>query len=149
MDGLYRLASVKAALAICVAILAGSLVAPTGASDPAVMIVPGTSLGIVPRGGAAGGDAVYCNGCDIIGPRNLQGGGPGGANFDIGAGSTEDPSDLALNWDIGRCTLIYGGTKNLLAKFCPSGITFYKRPRFPGGWSWWSVHHYRKVRHAH
>ena len=105
------------------------LAVPATAQDPAIIIVPGTSLGIVPRGGAAGGDALYLNAGDIIGPRNLQGGGPGGTNFDIGAGSTSDPSDLALNYDVGRNVLIYDGRKRLVARFGPRGITFYVKPR--------------------
>jgi hypothetical protein len=99
------------------------------ASDPAIILVPGTNLGIVPRGGASGGDALYLNSGDIIGPRNIQCGGPGGAPCDIAAGSTEDPSDLALNWDVGRNVLIYDGHRRIVAKFGPGGITFYRRPR--------------------
>jgi len=117
----------KLALVLILGMLAGP-VAST-ASDTAIIIVPGTNLGIVPGGGAAGGDALFCNTCDIIGPRNLQGGGPGGTNFDIGAGSTSDPSDLALNYDVGRNVLIYDGRKHLLARFGPRGITFYVKPR--------------------
>jgi hypothetical protein len=113
------------------ALLVGMLIGPlsTNASDPAIMVVPGTSLGIVPQGGASGGDALYLNSGDIIGPRNLQGGGPGGAPFDIGAGSTQDPSSLSLQYDIGRDTLIWDGHKHLVARFGPGGIVFYKRPR--------------------
>jgi hypothetical protein len=139
-------------------LIAGTLVGPIAsvaqaslAQDP-ISIVPGTSLAMVPRGGAAGGDAVYCNGCDVIGPRNLQGGGPGGQPFDIGAGSTEDPGNLVFNWDVGDKSLFYAGQTwlprerrlllsvsrdgtrmwfngRLLAWFGSSGIVFYTRPK--------------------
>jgi hypothetical protein len=99
------------------------------ADGGAIPIVPGTSLGIVPQGGASGGDALYLNGGDIIGPRNLQGGGPGGQSFDIGAGSTEDPGDVVLNYDIGRNVLIYDGHKRLVARLGAGGIVFYQRPK--------------------
>lgn len=110
-------------------LLAGMFAAPTTASDPAIMIVPGTSLGIVPQGGASGGDALFLNGGDIIGPRNIQCGGPGGAPCDIAAGSTQDPSNLALNYDVGRDVLIYDGHKRLVARFGSRGIVFYAKPR--------------------
>lgn len=116
----------KLAVLWAAATLAGP-VAST-AQDPVISIVPGTALSIVPRGGAAGGDAVYCNGCDVIGPRNVEGGGPDGTNFDIGAGSTQNPGDLVLNYDVGRNTLIYDGHKHLVARFGPSGIVLYRRP---------------------
>jgi hypothetical protein len=111
-------------------VIAGMLAGPIAsiAQDQVISIVPNTSLAIVPRGGAGGGDALYLNGGDIIGPRNLQGGGPGGQPFDIAAGSTEDPGNLSLNWDVGRSTLIYDGHKHLIARFGPTGITFYRRP---------------------
>jgi hypothetical protein len=114
---------------LAVLIVALCLAIPATASDPAIVLVAGTSLGIVPRGGAAGGDALYLNGGDIIGPRNLQGGGPGGQNFDIGAGSTQDPGDVVLNYDIGRCTVIDDGHKHMLARFCRGRIEFYVKPR--------------------
>jgi hypothetical protein len=117
----------RLAILLAVAMLAGPVASV--AQDPAVVIVPGTSLGIVPRGGAAGGDAVYCNGCDFIGPRNMEGGGPDGTNFDIGAGSTQNPGDLVLNYDVGRNTLIFDGRKHLVARFGPHGIVFYTRPK--------------------
>lgn len=114
-----------------VVLLAGMLAGPVAstASDPAIVIVQDTSLGIVPGGGADGGDALYLNSGDFIGPRNIQCGGPGGAPCDIGAGSTEDPSNLALNFDIGRDTLIFDGHKHLVARIGHSGIVFYRRPR--------------------
>jgi hypothetical protein len=106
------------------------LASPSVASDPAIILVPGTTLGIVPRGGAAGGDALYLNSGDLIGPRNIQCGGPGGTPCDIGAGSTRDPSNLALNYDVGKDVLIFDGHKRLVARFGRHGIVFYRRPRF-------------------
>jgi hypothetical protein len=120
----------RVALCVLVVLLAASTAST--ASDPAIPIVQGTALGVVPGGGAAGGDAVYCNGCDVIGPRNLQGGGPGGTSFDIGAGSTQDPGDLVLNYDIGRDVLIYDGHKHLVARFGRRGIVFYVKPKLRG-----------------
>jgi hypothetical protein len=117
-------AALAAALLTIVLLAAQS----SNAGDPAINIVPGTSLGIVPRGGADGGDALYLNGGDIIGPRNLQGGGPSGSSFDIGAGSTNNPGDLVLNYDVGRRVLIFDGHKHLVASFGPNGIAFYRRP---------------------
>jgi hypothetical protein len=99
--------------------------APSVADDPVIPIVPNTSLALVPNGGAAGGDAVYCNNCDFIGPRNFQGGGPGGQNFDLGAGSTADPANLSLNWDIGKSTNIFEGHKRRVAHFGADGSKFY------------------------
>jgi hypothetical protein len=98
------------------------------------------TLPIEPNGGAAGGNALVLNGWDIRGPRNLQGGwltnDPESLNFDIGAGSTANPGDLVLNYDVGRRTLIYDGHKHLVASFGPGGIVFYRRPRVVGGWRW-------------
>jgi hypothetical protein len=98
---------------------------------------------IVPHGGAAGGDALVIPNGDLQGVRNIQGGSlanpPESLNLDIGAGSTQDPGNLVLNYDVGRDTLIYDGRKHLLARFSSNGITFYVRPRYRGaGWlySW-------------
>lgn len=108
------------------------------ASTTAIPIVPNTVFGIVPGGGAAGGDALYCNLCDLIGPRNLQGGGPGGEPFDIGAGSTADPSDIAFNWDVGRRSKFYDGHKHLVATFGPKGSKFYN-PRTGKLLAWFGI----------
>jgi len=95
---------------------------------------------ILPGGGAAGGDALMVPNGDIIGVRNIQGGTladpPESLNLDIGAGSTEHPGDLVLNFDVGRDTLIYDGHKRLLARFGPAGIRFYRRPSWPRLWRW-------------
>jgi len=125
------------------------LAVPATAQDPAIHLVPGTCLAIVPSGAPSGGDAIYCNQGTFIGLRDLQGGGPGGEPFDIGAGSTEDPSDLSVNWDIGRAFKVFQGTKALrfrcanegcglyfgaagqerLIAFFGKRITFYVKPR--------------------
>jgi hypothetical protein len=84
---------------------------------------------IEPNGGAAGGDALYLPRGDIIGVRNIQGGVAGDLNLDLGAGSTATPGNVAVNYDVGRDTLIYDGRKHLLARFGPRGITLYRRPR--------------------
>jgi hypothetical protein len=84
---------------------------------------------VEPNGGAAGGPALYLPRGDILNVRNIQGGVIGDLNLDIGAGSTEHPGSIVLNYDVGRCTVIYDGRKHKLARFCPSGITFYKKPR--------------------
>lgn len=99
-----------------------SITSPSLAQDPAIPIVPNTSLALVPHGGAAGGDAVYCNNCDFIGGRNWQG---GDANLDIGAGSTQNPHDISLNWDVGRNTYVYEGHKHLVASFGAYGSKYY------------------------
>lgn len=122
---LGNLISMRGMIVIALVLGIFSITTPSTASDPAIPIVPNTSLALVPNGGASGGDAVYCNNCDFIGPRNWQGGGPNGQPFDIGAGSTADPSDLSLNWDIGRNTKVYEGHKNLVAKFGSFGSKFY------------------------
>lgn len=116
-----------ATVAATITALTAPLAAPL-ATEPATIIVPGTTFGIVPHGGASGGDALYLNSGDIIGPRNIQCGGPGRTPCDIGAGSTQDPSNLALNYDVGHDTLIYDGHKHLVARF-GRHITFYQRPR--------------------
>lgn len=108
------------------------LAAPAAAQD--------YGLTVIPHGGAAGGDALVCNNCDARGFRNIQGGSqanpPESLNLDIGAGSTANPGDLVLNYDVGRRTLIYDGHKHLLASFGPDGIRFYRRPHEPVSWRW-------------
>lgn len=96
--------------------------APSVAQDSAIPIVPNTDLALVPKGGAAGGDAVYCNNCDLIGPRNVQSG-PNG--LDLGAGSTANPANISLNWDVGKSTNIFEGHKRKVAHFGADGSKFY------------------------
>lgn len=118
---------------VIVAALAAAVIAPVaGAAADA------TGWTIVPGGGAAHGDAAYCDTCDIIGVRNIQGGSNREQNLDIGAGSTANPGDLSLNYDIGRCTQIWNGHKQPIATFCPDRVQFYgpvefkQRVRFSG-----------------
>jgi hypothetical protein len=92
-------------------------------------IVIAASIAVVPAGGASGGDALYIPNGDIINVRNIQGGTIRDRNLDIGAGSTATPGNLVLNYDVGRCTVIYNGHKHKLARFCPDGITFYRKPQ--------------------
>jgi hypothetical protein len=116
-----------------VAGLVAAVVAPVaGAAADA------TGWTIVPGGGAAHGDAAYCNNCDVIGVRNLQGGNALEPNLDIGAGTTAQPGDLSLNYDIGRCTQVWNGHKQPIAIMCPNRVVFYvpvefkQRARFSG-----------------
>ena len=84
-----------------------------------------TGWSFVSGGGAAHGDAAYCNTCDVIGVRNIQGGSGGDMNLDIGAGTTVQPGDLSLNYDIGRCTKVWNGRKQPIATLCPERVVFY------------------------
>jgi hypothetical protein len=115
-------------------------------------------LSVVAGGGAAGGDALMLPNGDILNVRNIQGGTdtgtPGDLNLDIGAGSTQNPGDLVLNYDVGRRTLLYDGQKHLVASFGPDGITFYKTPKYEGGaheaskkgCGWWRWRRYCRTR---
>lgn len=105
------------------------LVAEAQAPQGPITLVPGTNLAIVPGGGASGGDALYCNYCDAIGWRNIQGGGFNGEPLDIGAGSTAQPSDVAINWDIGKAFKVYDGHKHLIMRVGASGIDVYGKIR--------------------
>ena len=84
-----------------------------------------------PTGSLAGTGLWDCHLCDIVGPRNIQGGeltsNPADLNLDIGAGSTQHPGHIVLNYDVGRCTHIFNGRKRKLASFCPRKIVFYQR----------------------
>lgn len=77
--------------------------------------------------------AVACNGCRLIGIRDIQGGLFTGRtedlNLDIGAGSTDNPGNVVINYDVGRRVLIYDGHRHLLARFGPAGIVFYRNPK--------------------
>ena len=67
---------------------------------------------------------------DIVGPRNMQGGSNADPNFDIGAGSTQNPGNVNVNWDIGRDLNVYDGRKHLIASFTRDGVDFYVKVRF-------------------
>ena len=127
----------RAAIALTAACLFGAA-AFSGAQDPGTVTV-------IQGGGAEGGPALYLNNGDVIGVRNIQGGtvtnSRGSLNLDLGAGSSADRGDIVLNWDTGRCTLLYAGhpewgARNRVAKFCPDGITFYKPIHGGRRWSW-------------
>lgn len=83
-------------------------------------------------GGAEGPGvlSLYLNNCDILGVRNIQGGiQEGNRNLDLGAGSTEHPGQIVLNWDVGQGVGIFDGHKNIVAEFNWEGdgeIHFYK-----------------------
>jgi hypothetical protein len=116
-----------------VAAIVAAVIGPVAAAG-----ADATGWTIVPGGGAAHGDAAYCDTCDIIGVRNIQGGSNREQNLDIGAGTTANPGDLALNYDIGRCTQIWNGQKQPIATFCPDRVQFFvpvefkQRVRFGG-----------------
>jgi hypothetical protein len=116
-----------------IAAAVAAVVAPAGAAFGDI-----AGFTIIPGGGAAHGDAAYCDTCDIIGVRNIQGGSNREHNLDIGAGTTADPGDISLNYDIGRCTQVWNGQKQPIATFCPDRVQFYvpvefkQRVRFGG-----------------
>lgn len=87
---------------------------------------------LYPRGGVAGGDAYVLPMGDIQGVRNIQGGRHTGhkadRNLDIGAGSTEHPGVVAVNFDVGRALVIFDGRKRKIASFSRRGIVFYHHP---------------------
>jgi hypothetical protein len=112
MSRRFRSALVAAAVA--------AVVAPAAAA-----FGEATGFTIVPGGGAAHGDAAYCDTCDIIGVRNIQGGSNRELNLDIGAGTTVNPGNISLNYDIGRCTQVFNGHKSLIASMCPERVVFY------------------------
>jgi hypothetical protein len=118
---------------VIVAGLVAAVVGPVAAAA-----ADATGWTIVSGGGAAHGDAAYCNNCDVIGVRNLQGGNASEPNLDIGAGTTAKPGDLSLNYDIGRCTQVWNGHKQPIATMCPDRVVFYvpvefkQRARFSG-----------------
>lgn len=94
-------------------------------------------LTVIPHGGAAGGPALYLPDGDLLNVRNVQGGVIGDTNLDLGAGSTADPGDIVLNFDVGRRVLLFDGHKHLVASF-GDVIRFYRPvigcPRTR--WSW-------------
>lgn len=107
---------------------------------PFILVDPATGNHVVAfQMGAAEGPnrpSMYLPMGDILGVRNIQGGtaGAGGnLNLDLGAGSTEHPGDIVLNWDVGKRTRIYNGRKKLVADFSPGGIDFYVPVRFHKG----------------
>jgi hypothetical protein len=126
----------RPALCLCVALV----VALGGAES----VADYSGYSFVSHGGAAGGDALYLPNGDLLNVRNIQGGTVAdGLNLDIGAGSTANPGDVVLNYDVGRRVLIYDGQKRLVASFGPDGIRFYKKvsgyetnQKSCGWWRW-------------
>lgn len=117
-------------LAVALLVLA---VSPAAADAPASLALPVRfgDIAALQVGAAEGPQfpSLVGNGGDLRGWRNLQGGMPGSPNLDIGAGSTAEPGDVVLNYDVGRSVLVYDGHKRLVARFGPGGIVFYRRPR--------------------
>jgi hypothetical protein len=127
-------------------IVAACLAAPAFAQAPLSPVVLSNAFRVVP-GAAQGarGDLVYMPAGTIQGVHVIQGGsrecldatqllGPcdereRSLNLDIGAGSTSHPGTLALNFDVGKCVVIFDGKRRRLASFCKDGITFYRKPR--------------------
>jgi hypothetical protein len=85
-----------------------------------LLAVPATAQDIIPNGGAAGGPALMLPHGDILNVRNIQGGIVEDPNLDIGAGSTEHPGDIALNFDVGRCVRIFDGRKHSAGAVLPA-----------------------------
>jgi hypothetical protein len=110
-----RLAAIAAALAL------GALALSADATQPALHVVRG--------GGAAGGDAVYLPGGDLLNVRNIQGGTLGDLNLDLGAGNSHQRGNVVVNYDVGSDLLVYDGHKHLVARIGRSGIVFYAKPR--------------------
>jgi len=75
--------------------------------------------------GASGGTALFLPNGDLLNVRNVQGGMESDPNLDIGAGSAGHPGDVSLNWDVGRCTKVWNGRKELIASFCPERVVFH------------------------
>jgi hypothetical protein len=83
------------------------------------------SLTVAPNAGAAGGDALILPRGDLLNVRNIQGGVIGDTNLDIGAGSTQHPGDLVLQYDVGTGrVLFYDGEKRLVARVGPRRAVF-------------------------
>lgn len=110
-----------------------------------------------PDQGQGGGDLLMMPNGEIRGVHVIQGGHLSSRakdlNLDIGAGSSRDRGDIALNYDVGDETRIFDGRRRrrvvaaprgvglfgrvvirddrgrALASFSRRGIVFYKRPR--------------------
>jgi hypothetical protein len=116
------------ALAIALALL---LAFPATASngidcDPEVQDAPG--------GGIEGGPAILA-GCGDLYIRNIQGTAPPGElhNLDLGGGSTQDPGDVVVNYDVGRCLRVFDGHKRIVMSVCPRRVVFHRTVRFRRG----------------
>lgn len=83
----------------------------------------GKKAGEISMGGAEGSNvaSLWLTKGDILNVRNIQGGvvsdDPGDLNLDLGAGSTENPGVIVLNFDVGKHTEIFDGQKHRIASF--------------------------------
>lgn len=122
-----------AGVLVAVALCAGLLVAAVALASHEADYAP---VKLYPRGGLHGGDAWVIPLGQIQGVRDIQCGRHTGRrrdlNCDIGAGSSAHRGDISLNWDVGRCTVIYDGRKRRIARFCPRRIDFYAPVRIRG-----------------
>lgn len=93
---------------------------------PLILKAPdGHTVAQITMGGAADGwgdrvCSLWLSG-DLMNVRNIQGGqitdDPGDLNLDIGAGSTENPGSIVMNFDVGKATEVFDGRKNRMASF--------------------------------
>ena len=117
----------KIALVLLV-VVAGTLAVTATASHEA----PYNGMDVLPKGATAGGDQLLLPMGEIRGVRDIScgrhTGDPGDLNCDIGAGSTEYPGLVSINYDVGRGLVVYDGRKRKIASFTRRGITFYRRP---------------------
>jgi hypothetical protein len=92
---------------------------------------PYTPFNVKPLLALHGGDYLDCWLCDLVGVRNIQGGeltgNPDDLNLDIGAGSTENPGNVNVNWDVGDDFFVWSGTKEPLLGATDLGVTAHRR----------------------
>jgi hypothetical protein len=118
-------------LAVLTVVFFCTAVTSVDSFDPAITLAPNTR--IEPSGAVAGGDALWLPHGDILNVRNVQGGTVDDPNLDLGAGSSTHRGTLALNYDVGRCTVISNGHKHPLAVFCPGKRPWFRRAPRVGG----------------
>lgn len=119
-------------LLVCIAVFAAPATADAPTRAPFIIVGPDGGHVVAVEMGAAEGPqfpSLVGNRGDLRGWRNLQGGDAAKPNLDIGAGSTERPGAVVINYDIGRELRIYDGLKKLVARFGRDGIVFYQRPK--------------------
>ncbi len=123
---------------------------------PVYFIGPdGKRVGEISMGGAEGTHvaSLWLYNGDILNVRNVQGGvkndDVGDLNLDIGGGSTEDPGEVVVNFDVGKGFAVFDGVKRkmLTARRDPaSGVWrvrsyedhyFHKRAFVPDGRGGW------------
>lgn len=85
---------------------------------PIYFVAPnGRRVGEISMGGAEGTHvaSLWLYNGDILNVRNLQGGfksgDTGDLNLDIGGGSTEDPGNVVVNFDVGKGFEVFDGEK--------------------------------------